>query len=79
MYTLYAVQLPRATYMAKNDQRKLFCDVESEIIDPETGRVVGLVYRWNTGERRKHWHSRPYKIFKLRLVDPQAGQHHDAD
>lgn len=63
--------------MRERDKRKLFCDVESEIIDPKTGHVVGLVYRWNTGERRKHWHGRRFEIFKLRLIDPMAGQQHD--
>lgn len=65
--------------MRRRKGTRLFCDVESEIIDPKTGRVVGLVYRWNTGERRKHWHGRPFKIFKLRLVDPYAGLHHETD
>ena len=65
--------------MRKPGRRKLFCDVESEIIDPDTGRVVGRVYRWNTGERRKHWHGRRFKIFKLRLIDPMAGNHHEID
>ncbi len=56
--------------------RKLFCDVEAEIIDPVSGQVVGLVYRWNTGERRKRWSGPKLEIYKLRMVDVQAGQHH---
>ena len=34
---------------------RLFADAIEEIIDPDTGRVVGIVYEWNTGERRKQW------------------------
>ena len=56
--------------------RKLFCDVEAEIIDPVSGQVVGLVYKWNTGERRKRWSGPKLKVYKLRLVDGRAGQHH---
>ena len=56
--------------------RKLFCDVEAEIIDPVSGQVVGLVYRWNTGERRKRWTGPKLEIYKLRMDDVQAGQQH---
>ena len=62
--------------MSTERPRKLFCDVEAEIIDPVSGQVVGLVYRWNTGERRKRWSGPRLEVYKLRLVDDQAGQHH---
>ncbi len=62
--------------MQRERPRKLFCDVEAEIIDPISGQVVGLVYRWNTGERRKRWSGRRLEVYKLRMVDDQAGQHH---
>lgn len=62
--------------MSTERPRKLFCDVEAEIIDPASGQVVGLVYRWNTGERRKRWSGQRLEVYKLRMVDDQAGQHH---
>ena len=54
--------------------RRLFVDAEAEIIDPETGRVVGMLYRWNTGETRKQWLDAPLKVFKLRPLkrEPDA-------
>ena len=41
---------------------------------PETGRVVGMLYRWNTGEARKQWLGAPLKVFKLRPLkrEPEA-------
>lgn len=62
--------------MQRERPRKLFCDVEAEIVDPVSGQVVGLVYRWNTGERRKRWSGPKLDIYKLRLIDDLAGQHH---
>ena len=62
--------------MQRERPRKLFCDVEAEIVDPVSGQVVGLVYKWNTGERRKRWSGPKLKVYKLRLVDDRAGQHH---
>ena len=49
--------------------RKLFCDVEAEIIDPVSGQVVGLVYRWNTGETRKRWTGRKIRNYRLRPLE----------
>ena len=62
--------------MARVKEKKLFVDAVAEIIDPVSGQVVGLVYRWNTGERRKRWSGPKLEVYKLRLVDDQAGQHH---
>ena len=62
--------------MARVKEKKLFVDAVAEIIDPVSGQVVGLVYKWNTGERRKRWSGPKLKVYKLRLVDDRAGQHH---
>lgn len=48
---------------------RLFADAIEEIIDPDTGRVVGIVYEWNTGERRKQWIGAKLKKFKLRPIN----------
>ena len=49
--------------------KRLFADAVAEIIDPDTGRVAGMVYQWNTGERRKQWIGARLTIFKLRPID----------
>ena len=55
--------------MADVKMKRLFVDAIAEIIDPDTGRVAGMVYRWNTGEYRKRWTGDRLKIFKLRPLD----------
>lgn len=48
-------------------KKRLFVDAEAEIIDPQTGRILGMLYRWNTGQTQKQWltKERP-ETFKLR-------------
>ena len=58
--------------MPDQSKRKLFCDVEAEIIDPVSGQVVGLVYRWNTGETRKRWTVRKIRNYRLRPLNGSA-------
>lgn len=62
------------TRSAPDRPRRLFVDAEAEIIDPQTGRIVGMLYRWNTGERQKQWLGAPLKVFKLRPLkrEPDA-------
>lgn len=55
--------------MSTERPRKLFCDVEAEIIDPVSGQVVGLVYRWNNGVTRKRWTGRKIRNYRLRPLD----------
>lgn len=56
--------------------RRLFVDAEAELIDPVTGRVVGMLYRWNTGERQKQWvdgqRRKNFKLRPLTKVDADA-------
>ena len=55
--------------MVKVEEKKLFVDAVAEIIDPVSGQVVGLVYRWNTGETRKRWTGRKIRNYRLRPLD----------
>lgn len=51
------------------NMKRLFVDAVEEIIDPETGRVAGIVYEWNTGERRKQWIGTRLEVFDLRPIE----------
>ena len=63
--------------MQRERPRKLFCDVEAEIVDPVSGQVVGLVYRWNTGETRKRWTGRKIRNYRLRPLGGNANAETD--
>lgn len=49
--------------------KRLFVDAVAEIIDPRTGEVAGMIYEWNTGERRKRWIGDRLTVFKLRPLE----------
>ncbi|MFC3530241.1 hypothetical protein ACFOMH_18890 [Paracoccus mangrovi] len=55
--------------MARVKEKKLFVDAVAEIIDPVSGQVVGLVYRWNNGETRKRWTGRKIRNYRLRPLE----------
>ena len=55
--------------MVKVEEKKLFVDAVAEIIDPVSGQVVGLVYRWNNGVTRKRWTGRKIRNYRLRPLD----------
>ena len=56
-------------HMERDEKTRLSVDTEAELIDPHTGKVVDMDYRWNAGERRRRWCDGPVPGCRIRPLN----------